>query len=341
MRHKTFATILMLILAVQTTKGEEVIQVHLDDKVPLGKKPSLVISVRQSIKQIKIKLTRSDGKNIELLEKNIPRDSKRTFYIPQKKGSYRYNGTLTVTFFGGEEGIMNLGFEATVVSSLSLSASRQDLDLENNSLILKSQQLLKKIDYQITSEEGSIIAKGTQTVDPPSSTAKVEWKQTTGKVLKINLVAHNTDDIYEDFEMIPWNYYIPHEEIIFDTGKWDIKESELPKLDHSYQILLEGLRRYQKLLDVKLYIAGYTDTVAPADSNLILSQKRAKAIAKYFKNKGFTQPIYYQGFGERGLKVPTSDEVDEPQNRRAEYVLAAEPPAMDIAGAYQNWKRLQ
>ena len=39
--------------------------------------------------------------------------------------------------------------------------------------------------------------------------------------------------------------------------------------------------------------------------------------------------------------VPTPDETDEPQNRRAEYVLAAEPPSMNVAGSSKGWKRLR
>ena len=77
-----------------------------------------------------------------------------------------------------------------------------------------------------------------------------------------------------------------------------------------------------------------------ADYNLGLSQKRALSIARRFRKMGFRYPIFYQGFGERGLKVPTPDETDEPRNRRAEYVLAAEPPPIDVPGAATRWKRL-
>ena len=73
---------------------------------------------------------------------------------------------------------------------------------------------------------------------------------------------------------------------------------------------------------------------------LLLDAQRAEAIARYFKAHGVTVPIYYQGFGEDALAVPTADAVDEARNRRAVYVLANVPPR----GAQfprAQWKRLQ
>lgn len=57
--------------------------------------------------------------------------------------------------------------------------------------------------------------------------------------------------------------------------------------------------------------------------------QRAEASARWFPDNGFVDDIYYQGFGESGLDVATGDEVDEAQNLRALYLVAAEsrPPS--------------
>ena len=91
---------------------------------------------------------------------------------------------------------------------------------------------------------------------------------------------------------------------------------------------------------VNLYVAGYTDTVGDAASNLRLSTSRAKSIAVWFQAQGFDGHIYYQGFGEKVLAVPTADNVDEAQNRRSLYVVAATPPvSASFPGA--QWTKLQ
>ena len=48
----------------------------------------------------------------------------------------------------------------------------------------------------------------------------------------------------------------------------------------------------------------------------------------------------YDGVGERALKVKTADEVDEPKNRRVDYMLGVEPPRFKKSGAAPSWKTI-
>ena len=50
------------------------------------------------------------------------------------------------------------------------------------------------------------------------------------------------------------------------------------------------------------------------------------AIARWFKAHGYPGKIYYQGFGESDPAVSTADGVDEPRNRRVDYVVASQAP---------------
>ncbi|MBW1807371.1 MAG: OmpA family protein [Deltaproteobacteria bacterium] len=333
--------VVLLTLLSGVSKAEQVVNVHLNDKVASGQQPSLTISVHRDLKALTLDLRRDDGKKVNQTLTNIPRNSKRTFKLPQKSGRHRYKGSLDVKLAGGDGGAMKLDFVAEVVPSLGLSVSRDELDLVEHSVLLNSKRALVKVDYEITAETGARIGSGSHKIEKAERRVKIEWRQKEGKVLKIKLVAYDVDGLNEEIELIPWTYNIPHEEVEFETGKWDIRDSEVPKLNKSYKLLIQGLKKYGKLLEVKLYIAGYTDTVAAADYNLGLSMKRALSIARYYRSKGFKHPIYYQGYGERGLKVQTPDETDEPRNRRAEYVLAAEPPGMNVSGSSAGWKRLK
>jgi outer membrane protein OmpA-like peptidoglycan-associated protein len=332
--------VVFLTLLSGTSRADQVINVHLNDKVAAGKQPSLTITIHRDLKALTLDLRRDDGKKVNQTLPNIPRNSRRTFKLPQKSGRHRYKGTLDVKLAGGDGGAMNLDFVAEVVPSLGLSVRRDELDLDGHNVLLNSKRDLVRVDYEITAETGARIGSGSQKFKKADSQVKIEWQQKEGKILKIKLVAYDVDGLNEEIELIPWTYNIPHEEVEFETGKWDIRESEVPKLVKSHKLLMQGLKKYGKLLEVKLYIAGYTDTVAAADYNLGLSMKRALAIARYFRAKGFKHPIYYQGYGERGLKVQTPDETDEPRNRRAEYVLAAEPPNMNVSGSSARWKKL-
>jgi outer membrane protein OmpA-like peptidoglycan-associated protein len=330
-----------IIIAPYPSLADQVIDVHLDDKVPAGKHPRLNVAVHSDLASLTLDLERDDGEKVHQTLVNVPRDSKRVFRLPADRGRHRYRGTLSVTFTGGSTAAMKLDFEAEVVAGLGLAADRRKLDLDNCMLVLGSRRPLSSVDYDVTADDGKRMDRGSIKVEPAAKSVKISWKKSAAKILKIKLVAHATDGIYEDLELVPWSYSIPHQEVEFETGKWEIRDGEKPKLNSSYALLQKGIAKYGKLLDARLYVAGYTDTVAAADYNRQLSEKRALAIARYFRERGFKHPIFYQGYGERGLKVPTPDQTDEPRNRRAEYVLAAEPPTMNVPGSAGRWKRLQ
>ncbi len=342
-----------LLLAGPARTADQIIDVHLTDKVVPGKRPALTITAFADLAEIALDLKRDDGKRVHIQKTNIPRNAKRTFELPQTKGRHRYRGTLKVGLTSGGGGSMNLDFTAIVVPLLGLAVRQDDLDLEAHRLKLRAKRPISRVDYEIVSDTGVVLGSGSHEVPRPASVVELAWEQKPGKVLRIALTGHDQDGITQDLALFPLNYSIPHEEVVFETGKWDVRPDEAPKLDKSYALVLESLRKYAKALHedqvtyseqlpIKLYIAGHTDTVAAAGYNQRLSEKRALAIARYFRAKGFSFPIYYQGFGERALKVTTADGVDEPRNRRAEYVLSAQPPhIIDVSGSAQGWKRLK
>lgn len=66
-------------------------------------------------------------------------------------------------------------------------------------------------------------------------------------------------------------------------------------------------------------VIGHTDTVGKGEFNDMLSLKRAERVRNDFVNRGIpTSSINVAGRGEREPVVLTSDEVNEPRNRRVE-----------------------
>jgi outer membrane protein OmpA-like peptidoglycan-associated protein len=69
----------------------------------------------------------------------------------------------------------------------------------------------------------------------------------------------------------------------------------------------------------EIAVIGHTDRVGALEYNDTLSRKRAERVRRDFIERGIpTDAINVAGRGEREPIVPTTDEVDEPRNRRVE-----------------------
>jgi outer membrane protein OmpA-like peptidoglycan-associated protein len=106
------------------------------------------------------------------------------------------------------------------------------------------------------------------------------------------------------------------------------------------KLINEAISKFGSLAQIKLYIAGHTDTVGPSASNRTLSLNRARSIGQWFRKKGVRIPVLYEGFGEDALLVSTADEQDEPKNRRAEYIIAIDDPTTKNVPFQPRWQKL-
>ena len=103
--------------------------------------------------------------------------------------------------------------------------------------------------------------------------------------------------------------------IQFETGKAKLKKESFPVLDQ----VIDVLNRYP---DYRLEIIGHTDDVGGQNSNLILSQKRAKSCYDYLVSKGVvSKRVGYGGSGESNPLVPNDSKENRALNRRVEFLL--------------------
>jgi len=73
----------------------------------------------------------------------------------------------------------------------------------------------------------------------------------------------------------------------------------------------------------RLILSGHTDTTGTAEYNMGLSERRANAVAAELVARGVPETaLDVTWFGETQLRVPTGDNVREPQNRRVEMLFA-------------------
>jgi outer membrane protein OmpA-like peptidoglycan-associated protein len=156
-------------------------------------------------------------------------------------------------------------------------------------------------------------------------------------VARIEVFVYDTAGYYKGVALTPWSVAVPHEEVNFKTDSADIADAEKPKLEASFTHVTEALAKHPEIRGVRLFIAGHTDTVGDADYNVRLSRARAQAIAKWFRQRGLRIGIGWEGFGESALLVKTADDVDEPRNRRVDYILSADEPTFKSTGAHPAW----
>ena len=62
-------------------------------------------------------------------------------------------------------------------------------------------------------------------------------------------------------------------------------------------------------------IGGSADRVGSDEHNLLLSRRRAAAVAAYLRSKGLSAPLRIEAYGESRLLVDTADGVPDAQNR--------------------------
>lgn len=193
---------------------------------------------------------------------------------------------------------------------------------------------LTAYEYKIYDSDGEVMDAQTIPGEVKAGEAiTIEWSS-AGEVFMIWVRGEDEYGRFTEYKLVPWAVEIPHTEINFDSGKFDVKTDEAAKLDEALAVAFHELMALEKVneavganLTPKLYIVGYTDTVGGASGNQKLSNNRAKAIAEYFRDRGFWAEIHYAGMGERGLRVETGDNVDEVRNRRALYLLGVQQPA--------------
>lgn len=225
-------------------------------------------------------------------------------------------------------------------AKLGISVDRSALELDAGKLPVRLEGPICRLTLSITTadapepviHEMAFVEGEQQLAFAPVPRQKLEK-------IEIRITAKN--NAYQAVTLLPWSATIEHKEVEFDTDQAKIRDSELPTLEESLVKIRDVLRRIEGkgFGTVTLFIAGHTDTQGSAAHNLELSQARARAIAAFFQKRGLCVPIAYDGFGESALRKLTGDEVDEPLNRRADYILAVEPPVV-LKGSKPAWRWL-
>ena len=253
--------------------------------------------------------------------------------------------TAAVASFGAGAGVSLVrADEATEkLAPLEVTVDKASVDLDAHTLEVRMSRTASHVTLKVYGESGDLLDEAQQDFKgkPAGTALRVRWRPSSDEpVARIDVFGYDEQGYYSGVRIVPWSVRIPHEEVQFETNRADIRPDEEPKLEDSLSKIQAALAKHKDLGPITLFVAGHTDTRGKPEHNLELSNRRARAIAGWFRKHGLAIPIAYAGFGESSLLVKTADEVDEPKNRRVDYVLGVEEPRFKTTGGRPAWKRL-
>ena len=131
----------------------------------------------------------------------------------------------------------------------------------------------------------------------------------------------DTADVFKDrlkkvpLAVLKKDAIVQLQDITFETGKADLKPDSNEELDRLVG-LLEGNQT------IKVEISAHTDDVGNDDSNLKLSEKRAKTVVDYLTKKGIkAERMTAKGYGETQPLVANDTDENKAKNRRVQFKI--------------------
>lgn len=318
------------------------IDVEVATNVVVGEgRPFVKLTAREPVTNVKVTVKRSGAPVKRFRVKALGAGGVKVFQWNERPGIYDYG--VTVEARHGDT-VMSQAFNMGLayLEPLKMVLTRDRVDLAKRQLYFQMNHPAERASLVVEAPDGRVLARVEESYDgaAPGSKLLVRWPEVTHAIGRMELEAHSVTGHWVGMELLPWSVSIPHEEVVFETDQWEIRPSEAPKLDRAIELIHKALREHAGEMVVNLYVGGFTDTVGTPAHNRTLSENRAREIARYFKSHNVTLPIYYRGFGEDVPAVPPPDEIDEPRNRRAIYVLGAQPPSLAKSVGWGGWKRL-
>lgn len=344
------STVIACVLLAANVASADPASFELDGIVNTGKKPQLTVTASEKLTDIRLELEREDGKKLSLKHASLASGQSVTFPLGDgAAGQVLYKGTLSAAVTGGKRWSQEMTFTTLVKGgALKITYDAEHLDLDNRLLEFKPSYPAASAELVVFGEDGSQLGKGAATYKNPSAGGweSITWTQpANARVMTMKLRVVAKDGQATNVELIPWSVNVDHEDVNFRTDSAKIDADETKKLDASLAKIKEVVARTEKVMPMRLYIAGHTDTVGPGPKNRKLSFDRAAAIATYFRKQGLKIPIAVAGYGEDVLKVKTADNTDERANRRVDYVIGPASGAPPFKGPYlqtrADWKQLK
>jgi outer membrane protein OmpA-like peptidoglycan-associated protein len=301
-------------------------------------KPALLVTPVRAVDELYIEIT-AGGKTYTYTRRDIPANVQQRFEWSRDTSVTHADCYVRARFEEGDVSEQQVPIDYSYELPLKVDLSRARADIAARTITVTATAA-------VTSAEivayGAHKAELERTVVPLSAgpgEVTIPFIGDPSEVVLLEVTLKNAT-AYAGFSYSPWFLNVPHEDILFPTDSATIPQDQVWKLEATLAQLQQVVEKYGSMVPIKLYIAGCTDTVGDTEHNRDLSMRRAQAIASWLKSHGFSYPIYYYGFGESLLAVPTGDGVDNAANRRVLYMVGANPPPAGSGIPSVSWRAL-
>lgn len=342
MRAIYLITLLFTFLVGLSPASANDVDVTVMNKVLHGQdKPSITLTFNKAVRDatVELKGIGSRTQRYKIGKKRAGRSFTATIEAPV--GQYEVRGNLSVVFTDGATGEMPLQFAVVVAAPMTIKVPYKRIFQTEGRVEALLNRPANYCDATVLYENGARVQERT-VFDGASADEwlSIRWPipaEMAGRdhvVMKIKLDCFDIDYFSNGIELSPWWLEIPHDDVIFSSGSSVIEDGEIAKIDDVLPEIQSAIDKFGRLIPLALYISGHTDTVGDAGANKVLARQRAQSIARYLKRAGVRVSLHYRGTGETELAVETGDNVDEPRNRRARYILSNGAPDR------HSWKQL-
>lgn len=324
-------------------EGDLPIEAEVPSNLIVGEgRPFLELRAYEPVQNLKVTVSRSGAAPKRFRLAKLGAGGVKVFQWNERPGIYTYGVTIEGKT-GKRVSTRTFEMELAYLEPLKMQMSRDRVDLVKRTAVFQMNHPAARATAIVKAPDGSVLARGEESYGDaaPGTPLTISWPAVDGEVGRIDVEAHSSAGYWVGMALLPWSVSIPHEEVEFETDRSEIRPSEAPKLDRAIELIHKALREHGNEMVVHLYVGGFTDTQGSTSHNRTLSDDRAKAIAQYFARDKVQLQVFYRGFGEEVLEVQTPDDTDEPRNRRAVYILAAQPPTISKTISWGSWKRLR
>lgn len=311
--------------------GQVPVEITADEMVNLPREsPTLTVAATDVARSVRV-VIRENGRVVAQRGfARMLRGASRVMGWRAAPGVHQYTVEVSGRGPEGPPGRNRLEINVTVMRPLEIAVRRETIDLETRTIRFAINNAGATARLTVYAQGGDVLHEADTDISSgqPGSQLEVRWPELRAAIARMVLRVTDASESWGEYEIVPWSVDIPHDDVVFATARHDIPPGETHKLDVAYDRIIAAIREHGRDLAARLYILGHTDTVGSPSENQQLSQRRALSIARYFRSRGgITIPILARGFGESAPAVRTTDNVDEARNRRAQYILAAQPPA--------------